>query len=377
MTRFVDSVAPVNLEGVHVTEEGYLQANVLSVRTGIQLYTGREVDPENKHGLRDRAVVRVYRSPEEVFHHDSIASFARKPLTVDHPTVDVTADNWKELAVGETDAEILRDGQSLRVPMTIRARKAITDVSLGKRQVSAGYSSVLDYNPGVTPAGEAFDVQQREIRANHIAIVDAGRAGDKHRIGDSAGAATSETGKIWGAAPIKDAEPKEKPMNTKIMLVDGLSVETTEAGAQAITKLQDSLKAAQETIATRDGELAKVQGELEKAQKAVPTAADLDATVEARAALLADARKIAVVDYKGLSAEDVRRKAVATKLGDAAVKDRSDAFVEVRFSDMVADADKANGKKDPVRQALSDGVTTHDSTSFDWGDVLKSNGFAK
>ena len=378
MTRFVDSVAPVNLEGVHVTEEGYLQANVLSVRTGIQLYTGREVDPENKHGLRDRAIVRVYRSPEEVFHHDSIASFARKPLTVDHPSVDVTADNWKELAVGETDAEILRDGQSLRVPMTIRARKAITDVSLGKRQVSAGYSSVLDYRPGVTAAGEPFDVQQREIRANHIAIVDAGRAGDKHRIGDSAGAGTAETRELWGAAPLKDAESKEKPMSTKVILVDGLSVETTEAGAQAIAKLQDSLKDAQKTIATRDGELATAQGELEKAQKAIPSAAELDATVEARAALLADARKIAVVDYKGLSTEDVRRKAVAAKLGDAAVKDKSDAFVEVRFSDMVSDADKGNKKTDPIRQALSDGVTTHDSAAgFDWGDVLKANGYGQ
>lgn len=167
-------------------------------------------------------------------------------------------------------------------------------------------------------------------------------------------------------------------MTTKIMLVDGLSVETTEAGAQAITKLQDSLKAAKETIATRDGELATAQGELEKAQKAVPTAAELDETVEARAALLADARKIAVVDYKGMSPEDVRRKAVSAKLGDAAIAGKSDAFVEVRFSDMVADADKTNKKPDPIRQALSDGVTTHDSgAGFDWGDVLKSTGFAQ
>ncbi|MBP1845913.1 hypothetical protein J2046_004187 [Rhizobium petrolearium] len=57
----------VILDGLRRTQDGYLVADARVARTGIQLYTGPEVDPENKHGFRDKAVVRVYRPEEEVF----------------------------------------------------------------------------------------------------------------------------------------------------------------------------------------------------------------------------------------------------------------------------------------------------------------------
>src|SRR5690606_31354603 len=107
----------VTLDGLRRTQDGYLVADAKVARTGIQIYTGREVDPENKHGLRDKATVRVYRPEEEVFAQDAMHSFAYRPVTDDHPTEMVTADNWKALAVGQTGGEVARDGEFVRVPL--------------------------------------------------------------------------------------------------------------------------------------------------------------------------------------------------------------------------------------------------------------------
>ncbi|MDT9702463.1 DUF2213 domain-containing protein, partial [Streptomyces sp. P17] len=82
-------------------------------RTGIQQYLGSEV------GRPDLEVVTVYRPESEVFKADSMASFAHRPITDDHPDEAVTADNWKDYSVGQTGEEIKRDGDFLRVPMMV------------------------------------------------------------------------------------------------------------------------------------------------------------------------------------------------------------------------------------------------------------------
>lgn len=85
----------VSLGEPRLTRDGYLVADAKIARTGIQLYAGKEVDPENKQGWRDKALVRVYRPESEVFSTDAMASFAHKPITDDHPSEAVSSKNWK------------------------------------------------------------------------------------------------------------------------------------------------------------------------------------------------------------------------------------------------------------------------------------------
>lgn len=378
----VDATASLPLTGVHETPEGYLVADVFALRTGIQLYTRDEM---LKMGVPDadlpkKDVIKLYRSPEEVFHKDSLASFAYKPLTDDHPTEAVVADNWKKLAIGETGGDILRDGEKIRIPMTFRDAAGINAVKSGKRQVSAGYSCDIEMVPGKAADGVEFDGQQRGIRGNHIAAVHRGRAGEEFRVGDSAGPGGGSPRSQWGLAPIQDADIKEVPMTLRNILVDGFSVETTDAGAQAITKLQGMLTDAQAQVTAKDRELAEIQGKLDKATAAVPTADAIAKLVSDRAALITDARSVAAVDYSKLTTDaDIRRAAVAAKMGDAAVEGRSDAFVEVRFEDLVKDAAEAAKKattNDPVRRVLGDGAKVTDGVAG-WDDVMKANGFAQ
>lgn len=336
--QFTDAVS---VKGTQLTSEGYLQADAYAVRTGIQYYRASEV------GLVGDHLVAVYRPPEEVFAKDSVASFARVPVTMDHPAELVTADTWDAVAIGETDSEILRDGERLRIPMTIRSADAIRAVQDGKRELSAGYVCDLDWTAGTTKDGEHYDAVQRGIRANHIAIVAKGRAGSEFRIGDSAG--------TWGATPITVAD-KEVKMSLRKVMVDGLEVETTEAGATAIKKLEtalsDAAAAHDEALAAKDAELAEKDAEIEELKAKVLSDADLDARVQARADLVCKAKALVKdFDAVGKSDADIRRAVVVAKRG-AAMADKSEAYIDAAF-DLLLEAAEA-GQPDPVRGVLGD-----------------------
>lgn len=151
--------------------------------------------------------------------------------------------------------------------------------------------------------------------------------------------------------------------NMKTVLVDGLSVETTDAGAQAIAKLQAQVKDGQTALATaqaahttaiaaKDGQIAKLEAERDDLKGKVLTDQQIDARVKARADLIADAKAIHDGDYAGKSDADIRKAAVVAKLGDSAIADKSDAYVQARFDILLEDA-----KKDPVARALRSGTS--------------------
>lgn len=345
--KFTDAVA---IAGTRRTEDGYLVTTARSVRTGIQLYAGFEV------GRPDVDVVRVYRDASEVFAQDSLQSFSHAPVTIDHPDVPVTADNWKELSAGEVSTAAKQDGEWIMLPLILKDARAIEAVETGKRELSAGYHCELDWTPGTTADGQKFDAQQRAIKINHLALVDRARAGSRARIGDGAN--------TWGAAPITPTQDKETVTMSdalRTVVVDGLSVQTTDQGAQAIAKLQadlassaakltDANTAHASALAAKDADLAKKDAEIDGLKTKVLSDADLDKRVAARADLIGRAKSIAAdVKTDGLSDAAIRRAAVVAKLGDAAIADKAEAYVDARFDILVEDAAK---NADPVRRAL-------------------------
>jgi len=142
------------------------------------------------------------------------------------------------------------------------------------------------------------------------------------------------------------------------IMVDGLQVETTDAGATAIAKLQNQLKDAMtetekadkehaEKMAEKDAELAKKDAAISKMEADKLTDAAIDARVAARADLVAKAKRVADgVVVTGLSDAAIRKAAVAKALGDAAVDGKAQAYIDARFDILVEDAEKA----DPVQK---------------------------
>jgi hypothetical protein len=334
----------ITLDGSRRTGDGYLAANARVARTGIQTYLGREV------GKPTMDQVRILRPEAEVFSTDALRSFAHRPVTNDHPPEAVSAKNWKTHSVGMTGDEIARDGTFVRVPMVVMDQAAIEDVEAGKRELSMGYACDLDWTAGTTPEGEAYDAIQTNIRGNHLAIVAAGRAGHQCRIGDS-----------WAAI----SDTQEPPMKT--FTVDGISVEMSDTAIQVVQKVlgqfADTKTALNDAntkvgeltaaVSTKDGEIAVLKKQVEDAAL---TPAKLDAAVQARAAVVADAQAIdkdVVTD--GKTAAEIKRAAVVAKLGDAATG-MDDAAIGGAFAALA----KAE-PRDAVRETIAGGLKTIDA----------------
>jgi hypothetical protein len=165
-----------------LTPEGFLLCrDAVLARTGTQVY-GPDETP-----ITGDDMVQIERDPEEVFNPDTIASAQGKPVVNEHPMsqdgerCDVNLDNWRDLTVGT----ILnaRQGQGIDNDLLV-ADLLITDrdaidliLRAGKRELSCGYDA--DYvNLGPNHGA------QRNIRINHVALVDQGRCGPRCAIGD-------------------------------------------------------------------------------------------------------------------------------------------------------------------------------------------------
>jgi uncharacterized protein len=158
--------------------EGYLICrNVPLARIGVQRYHGSEIPvPAGADGFVD-----VDRPEREIFDPVSIASFEGKPVTLDHPMTNIGPWNWRQHAVGHV--QHVRRGEGAQADLLIgdlliTDPQAIDAIRSGLRGVSVGYDANYDtFGPG--------RARQRDIRANHIALVSEPRCGPRCAIGDS------------------------------------------------------------------------------------------------------------------------------------------------------------------------------------------------
>lgn len=163
---------PVRLPNGFVRAEGYL------TRSGIFVYR----DAQGK-------AIRELRPPEEVMHPESLASFGLMPVTNDHPSELLTAENAKEYQVGTVSESVVAEGDKVRAALMITDAQAIEALDAGKSELSCGYTADVVQESGVWQ-GQPYDAKQINIRGNHVALVDAGRAGPACSVRmDAAGAA--------------------------------------------------------------------------------------------------------------------------------------------------------------------------------------------
>lgn len=167
------------------TDQGYLMVPGRVARTGVQEYLASEL------GLADRPgsdLVSVYRPPEEVFSPNSLATYKSADVTDNHPDDLVTTVTYKDYAVGHTIGPGRQEGDYVVVDMIIKDQSAIDAVEeAGKAELSAGYENEYHYEPGTAPDGTEYEYVQRNIRINHIALVDKARAGHNAKLFDHNG----------------------------------------------------------------------------------------------------------------------------------------------------------------------------------------------
>lgn len=152
------------------TPEGFLRVTGYFTRTGTFKYS----DGTSQWG--------EYRPEEEVFHPETIKSFGLMIVTDDHPGCLIDVNNVDEFKKGHCGDAIVREGDRVKGTILITNADLIQKIKEGKCELSVGYEIEPDRTPGIDPDGNPYDLIQREIRGNHLAVVEFGRAGPTCRI---------------------------------------------------------------------------------------------------------------------------------------------------------------------------------------------------
>jgi hypothetical protein len=341
-TCFRYDVAPI--DKYELTSEGYLRAWATIARTGVQQYTDA-----------DGSIRREYRPEAEVASPISLASFAGKAITLEHPSALLDSSNTKDYQIGFTSTEVVYDNGFVRAVMTITDKDAIERIMRGDaKEVSAGYRVNYEAIPGVTDSGENYDGIQKDISGNHIAVVRRGRAGPQVKL---------HLDRLDAADPSLFT-PIEEPSMTAKVNFDGAEFEVTESVALAITKERDDAKMSYEDMKKKyDGmmaEASKMKEEMDAMQKEMKGKLDaaegradalteevdslkgevseaqkvnVDSLVEERITLINKARPSldAAFDFAGKTAREIMETSIKAVRGDADLSDRSDDYVTAMF----------------------------------------------
>lgn len=163
-------------------------------RTGTQVYAAADLPKLTPNAAGE---ILVTRSPEQVFHPATLASFEGMSITVLHPEDEdgdirlVNPQNWKDLAHGHLQNVRRGTGNQsdlMLADLIVKDEYAIQLIEDGLRQVSCGYDAEYEQ----TAPGKADQV---DITGNHVALVPKGRAGNRCAIGDRDTMATQK--KSW------------------------------------------------------------------------------------------------------------------------------------------------------------------------------------
>lgn len=168
------------------------QKDVILCRSGIQVYTAREVEAfitEDNKPPKAKEVYLEYRPANVIVKAQDL--FKSLPVTREHPSEWVTPDNWKELAGGVLDREVTvvaLDGESegeigLKSNITFFTNE-LHDYYLDNKEVSVGYTCKKHFVDNPEEVG--YDIILDEItEVNHLAITRAGRGGSSVAVIDS------------------------------------------------------------------------------------------------------------------------------------------------------------------------------------------------
>lgn len=244
----------------------------------------------------DGRISRELRDPSDVFDPVSLASFQQVPVTNDHPPALLTAKTAKQYMVGATGETVCRVDDHVMASLMVADSSTILAMNKGKLEVSCGYTCDMDDTPGVHPVWGAYDRRQKNIRGNHVAIVDCARAGRTARI------------RLDGAQQVRTTRG-ENNMDEK--------------------QLKDQIRSLTEQLAT---ERARADSEKERADSATvsaDTAKGIQLQLEKRISELnAELQtKVSAVESENVERERARADAAEAKI------QRFDATFEARVRD--------------------------------------------
>lgn len=311
------------------TDEGYLTISACPVtRPGVFPYR------------RGDGVAMEAKLPDDLFSEMTIQSANAKPITDDHPNEAVTTSNYSKYSKGMTHTDAAVKNNKLVVSFTITDEATIKKIKNGKRELSIGFEADVSDETG-TYGGEKYDSVQRNMKINHIALVDEGRAGPTVAIKtDSAFMMDSNDLKNYknggNTMPVLKIDNKDYEVDSVVKArVDALEAQleaakTKAGGIDAVTGERDALQA----------QVTSLTSELDEAKTNAMTADAIDQAVKSRIALLEQAKPMLgdSFDFTGKNEREVKEAAILTINKDFKGDGKSDDYINAFFDAMTVNA---------------------------------------
>lgn len=221
-----------------MTPQGFMKIPGFATRTGVFTY---------KDG--DGNIRRELRHPDEVFDPASLKTLQNSPVTLDHPPVMVEPTNIHQFIKGYCTDKVGVNRELVEAELIVSHKDAIDAIEGGLRELSSGYTADLKEESGIYN-GARYDFRQTNIKYNHVALVDKGRAGPEVRLRLDSADAVMETnqGELkmkMDTIKIGDQEvemPRQAAMVVKDMMdrYDELKAKSDMQGSEVESSMEDS-----------------------------------------------------------------------------------------------------------------------------------------
>ena len=328
-----------------ITDEGFLLVDAYITRPGVFEYV--DADGNVRRELRPR---------DEVYAVESLASVARKPTTLQHPTNDqgeyvkVVSTNAREYSTGLASDSVWRDeaADMVRTTLTILDAEHIAAIQAGIHEQSCGYSCELEGTAGEDEEFGPYDAIQRLIRYNHIATVMRGRAGRQVRLRADAAQMLTDEDDMSTKKTRTDMDAPDEPVADEQPKLDEAKLDAYMGKVDAMIAKMDEVLAMMPMPVEEEVEL-----ELDKADSE-------DARIawfNQRQRLLKLATKVDGADK--LDNKRLAREIVKQRLGDKMRTDASDEYVNAAL-DML-DIQPATARNTPSQIAQAVASTREDA----------------
>ena len=166
----------------HLDENGYLHVDKSPIlRSGILEYLGSELLPEGEDKVDGVEVDpdKVYKVfiPEDELRKGA-DSFKLLPITNDHTWLGNEGEDAKDYQEGTIGENVYVEDGMLYAPLVFTGNEIIKDITEeGKEELSSSY-----YNRFEKANNKDYDFIARDIKGNHLALVDRGRCGSEVRV---------------------------------------------------------------------------------------------------------------------------------------------------------------------------------------------------
>ncbi|KAK54015.1 DUF2213 domain-containing protein [Bordetella bronchiseptica] len=174
--------------------DGRMHVEISNIsKAAVNPYRGSEIPDWEALGLDPNRIYFLLRDPQEL--EKAAPTFNNIPLLSKHIPVSA-AEPQKEFVVGATGSNATYQAPYLKNSLVVWDAVAIALIeSDEQKELSSAYRYRADMTPGMYE-GVAYDGVMRDIRGNHVALVEVGRAGPDVVVGDSSTLNPSEIPKM-------------------------------------------------------------------------------------------------------------------------------------------------------------------------------------